>query len=194
MSQSLDLLFLKSGDKGLSGVKVLQREYFLKKIMSAEHRGFIARQDVNLLDMPSIAPLSMQVGTRTISITEAETSITIDDVTHVIDSCHVKETRFSPQSSTSVCLDSEAFRSSNIFEGPYPAWAGYGPILFLFNIDFFFGYCYTVYIFLTHDSIIHFSIFHAKLLRFSTVWVSQAAAKQRAGRAGRTRPGLPLPG
>ena len=26
--------------------------------------------------------------------------------------------------------------------------------------------------------------------RFSTVWVSQAAAKQRAGRAGRTRPGL----
>ena len=26
-------------------------------------------------------------------------------------------------------------------------------------------------------------------LRFSTVWVSQAAAKQRAGRAGRTRPG-----
>lgn len=57
----------------------------------------------------------------------AETSITIDDVTHVIDSCHVKETRFSPQSSTSV---------------------------------------------------------------FSTVWVSQAAAKQRAGRAGRTRPGV----
>lgn len=90
--------------------------------MSAEHRGFIARQDVNLLDMPSIAPLSMQVGTRTISITEAETSITIDDVTHVIDSCHVKETRFSPQSSTSVCLDSEAFRSSNILEWPYPAW------------------------------------------------------------------------
>ena len=33
---------------------------------------------------------------------QAETSITIDDVTHVIDSCHVKETRFSPQSSTSV--------------------------------------------------------------------------------------------
>ncbi|CAK9058255.1 unnamed protein product [Durusdinium trenchii] len=58
---------------------------------------------------------------------KAETSITIDDVTHVIDSCHVKETRFSPQSSTSV---------------------------------------------------------------FSTVWVSQAAAKQRAGRAGRTRPGV----
>eukprot|EP00439_Symbiodinium_sp_Y106_P015237 s4835_g2.t1 len=58
---------------------------------------------------------------------QAETSITIDDVTHVIDSCHVKETRFSAQSSTSV---------------------------------------------------------------FSTVWVSQAAAKQRAGRAGRTRPGI----
>ena len=33
---------------------------------------------------------------------QAETSITIDDVTHVIDSCHVKETRFSAQSSTSV--------------------------------------------------------------------------------------------
>lgn len=61
-----------------------------------------------------------------VSTNIAETSITIDDVTHVIDSCHVKETRFSPQSSTSV---------------------------------------------------------------FSTVWVSQAAAKQRAGRAGRTRPG-----
>jgi len=149
VSQSLDLLFLKSGDKGLSGVEVLQREYFLKKIMSAEHRGFIARQDVNLLDMPSIALLSMQVGTRTISITEAETSITIDDVTHVIDSCHVKETRFSPQSSTSVCLDSEAFRSSNILEGP--TLHGYGPILFLFNIDIFFSfsvwYCYTYSIF-----------------------------------------------
>ncbi|CAK9058763.1 unnamed protein product [Durusdinium trenchii] len=62
-----------------------------------------------------------------VSTNIAETSITIDDVTHVIDSCHVKETRFSPQSSTSV---------------------------------------------------------------FSTVWVSQAAAKQRAGRAGRTRPGV----
>ena len=36
VSQSLDLLFLKSGDKGLSGVEVLQREYFLKKIMSAD--------------------------------------------------------------------------------------------------------------------------------------------------------------
>ena len=34
--------------------------------------------------------------------TRQKTSITIDDVTHVIDSCHVKETRFSPQSSTSV--------------------------------------------------------------------------------------------
>eukprot|EP00913_Durusdinium_trenchii_P018785 g17652.t1 len=64
---------------------------------------------------------------RHVSTNIAETSITIDDVTHVIDSCHVKETRFSPQSSTSV---------------------------------------------------------------FSTVWVSQAAAKQRAGRAGRTRPGV----
>lgn len=34
VSQSLDLLFLKSGDKGLSGVKVLQREYFLRKYVS----------------------------------------------------------------------------------------------------------------------------------------------------------------
>lgn len=41
-------------------------------------------------------------------VAKAETSITIDDVTHVIDSCHVKETRFSPQSSTSVWLGRES--------------------------------------------------------------------------------------
>jgi len=57
----------------------------------------------------------------------AETSITIDDATHVIDSGHLKEMRFDPRTSMSV---------------------------------------------------------------FSTVWVSQAAGKQRAGRAGRTRPGV----
>jgi HrpA-like RNA helicase len=42
--------------------------------------------------------------THIVLVRQAETSITIDDVTHVIDSCHVKETRFSPQSSTSVFL------------------------------------------------------------------------------------------
>jgi len=62
-----------------------------------------------------------------VSTNIAETSITIDDITHVIDSCHVKETRLAPRSSTSV---------------------------------------------------------------FSTVWASQAAAKQRAGRSGRTGPGI----
>ena len=35
-----------------------------------------------------------------------------------------------------------------------------------------------------------FGWFWHVLTRFSTVWVSQAAAKQRAGRAGRTRPGV----
>ena len=34
MSQNLDLLFLKSGDKGLSGMEVLQRENFLRKYVS----------------------------------------------------------------------------------------------------------------------------------------------------------------
>jgi HrpA-like RNA helicase len=57
----------------------------------------------------------------------AETSITIDDVTHVIDSGHVRETRYNPQSSMNV---------------------------------------------------------------FSTVWVSAGSAKQRGGRASRTRPGV----
>eukprot|EP00427_Karlodinium_veneficum_P008589 CAMPEP_0169082344 /NCGR_PEP_ID=MMETSP1015-20121227/11496_1 /TAXON_ID=342587 /ORGANISM="Karlodinium micrum, Strain CCMP2283" /LENGTH=1124 /DNA_ID=CAMNT_0009142197 /DNA_START=54 /DNA_END=3425 /DNA_ORIENTATION=+ len=62
-----------------------------------------------------------------VSTNIAETSITIDDVTHVIDSGHVRETRYDPQSAMSV---------------------------------------------------------------FSTVWVSGSAAKQRAGRASRTRPGV----
>jgi len=68
-------------------------------------------------------------GTRKIIVATniAETSITIPDVTHVVDSGHVRETRYSPQSSMTV---------------------------------------------------------------FSTCWVSGAAAKQRAGRASRTQPGI----
>eukprot|EP00929_Paragymnodinium_shiwhaense_P006701 TRINITY_DN110676_c0_g1_i1.p1 TRINITY_DN110676_c0_g1~~TRINITY_DN110676_c0_g1_i1.p1 ORF type:complete len:1160 (-),score=276.15 TRINITY_DN110676_c0_g1_i1:169-3648(-) len=62
-----------------------------------------------------------------VSTNIAETSITIDDVTHVIDSGHVRETRYDPRSCMSV---------------------------------------------------------------FSTVWVSKAAAQQRAGRASRVRPGV----
>ena len=74
-----------------------------------------------------------------------------------------------------------------------PEGYGYGILMYVDVYCFLSTLQYLIlYVFQNHVWI-QSSVFHVKL-RFSTVWVSQAAAKQRAGRAGRTRPGLPLPG